>query len=139
MEKTLIIFKPDCIEKKRVGDVLQRFEKEGFDICACKMTALSKDLLREHYAHLLHLSHFPEIEEFMSERPVLIMVLQIDDAVNKLRDLIGPTDSKKAEKGTIRGDLGDDLMRNVVHASDSVEHAKKEIKRFFSSEEVFDL
>ena len=103
------------------------------------MAALSRDLLHEHYAHILHLARFPEIEKFMSERPVILMVLQKEDAVNKVRELIGPTDSKIAEKGTIRGDLGDDMMRNVVHASDSVENANMEINRFFSSEEVFEL
>ena len=76
MEKTLLIFKPDSLENKCVGKVLQRFEEKGFEICACKMTALSSDLLREHYAHLIDLPHFPEIIGFMSKRPVIIIVLQ---------------------------------------------------------------
>jgi nucleoside-diphosphate kinase len=139
MEKTLLIFKPDSFENKCVGEVLQHFEENGFELCACKMTELSSDLLRDHYAHLIDLPHFPMIVGFMSKRPVIILVLQTENAVKKARDLIGPTDSKKAEKGTIRGDFGTDLMRNVVHASDSVENAKLEIKRFFSSDEVYDL
>ena len=139
MEKTLLIFKPDSLEKKQVGEVLQRFEDKGFEICACKMVTLSSGLLREHYTHLLDLPHFPVIEEFMLKRPVIIMVLQIENAVKKARDLIGLTDSKKADKGTIRRDLGTDIMRNVVHASDNVGNAKLEIKRFFSSDEVFDV
>jgi nucleoside-diphosphate kinase len=139
MEKTLLIFKPDSFENKCVGEVLQHFEGNGFELCACKMTELSSDLLRDHYAHLIDLPHFSRIVGFMSKRPVIIIVLQTENAVKKARDLIGPTDSKKAEKGTIRGDFGTDLMRNVVHASDSVENAKLEIKRFFSSDEVYDL
>lgn len=139
MEKTLLIFKPDSLEKKQVSKVLQRFEDKGFEICACKMVTLSSGLLREHYAHIIDLPHFSVIEKFMSKRPVIIMVLQIENAVKKARDLIGPTNSKKAEKGTIRGDLGTDVMHNVVHASDNVENAKLEIKRFFSSDEVFDV
>jgi nucleoside-diphosphate kinase len=139
MEKTLLIFKPDSFENKCVGEVLQHFEENGFELCACKMTELSSDLLRDHYAHIIDLPHFPRIVEFMLKRPVIIIVLQTENAVKKARDLIGPTDSKKAEKGTIRGDFGNDHMRNVVHASDNVENAKLEIKRFFSSDEVYDL
>ena len=139
MEKTLIIFKPDSLENKNVGKTLQRFEENGFEICACKMVILSSNILRDHYAHIIDLPHFDKIEEFMSKRPVIITVFQSKNAVNKARNMVGSTDSRKAEKGTIRGDLGIDLMRNVVHASDSVENAKLEIKRFFSSDEVYNL
>lgn len=138
MEKTVIIFKPDSLANKHAGEILKRFEEVGFEICACKMLALSKDILREHYAHILYLLHYPVIEAFMLERPLLILVLKLEDAVNKARDMVGPTDSNKAKKGTIRGDFGTDIMRNVVHASDSIETANIEIKRFFSSDEIYD-
>lgn len=137
MEKTLIIFKPDCIEKKHVGNVLDRFEKAGFSIVGLKMTQLTPQILKEHYAHVAALPFYPEIEKFMSSRPVIVLALQGESVVSKVRDLLGPTDSRKAPKGTIRGDFGTEMMMNVVHASDSVENAKTELARFFTPSEIF--
>ena len=137
MQRTLIIFKPDCIEKRHVGVVLDRFERAGFDIVGCKMTRLLPPVLREHYAHVADKPFYPEIERFMSSRPVVVMALQGDGVVQKVRELLGPTDSRKAAKGTIRGDFGTEMMKNVVHASDSPDNAKIEIARFFKPEEVF--
>jgi nucleoside-diphosphate kinase len=137
MEKTLIIFKPDCMEQRHVGNVLDRFEKAGFSIVACKMTRLTPKVLREHYAHVADKPFYPEIEKFMSSRPVIVMALQGPSIVSKVRELLGPTDSRKAPKGTIRGDFGTEMMRNVCHASDSVENAKAEVARFFKADEVF--
>lgn len=137
MQKTLIIFKPDCMEKRNVGSVVDRFEKAGFTIIGCKMTRLTPALLREHYAHVASKPFYPDIERFMSSLPVIVMALQGDDVVAKVRDLLGPTDSKKAAKGTIRGDFGTDMMVNVVHASDSEENGRIEIARFFKADEIF--
>jgi nucleoside-diphosphate kinase len=137
MEKTLIIFKPDCMEKHHVGNVLDRFEKAGFSIVGCKMTRLTPKILREHYAHVADMPFYPEIEKFMSSRPVIVMALEGQSAVKKVRDLLGPTDSRKAAKGTIRGDFGTEMMRNVVHASDSAENARIEVARFFEPSEIF--
>jgi len=131
MEETLIILKPDCMEKRVAGEVISRFEKAGFDIVASKITQLDGPILREHYAHVADKPFFPEIEEFMSSRPVMPMILRGEDVIAKVRDLLGPTDSTKAEAGTIRGDLGTDMMKNVVHASDGPETAAAEKKRFF--------
>ncbi len=136
-EKTLIICKPDCMEQRHVGDVLARFEAAGFDIIACKMARLQASQLREHYAHVADKPFYPEIEAFMSRRPVIIIALRGESIVNKVRDLLGPTDSRKAARGTIRGDFGTDMMVNVVHASDSVENGEKEIARFFRPDEIF--
>jgi nucleoside-diphosphate kinase len=137
MQKTLIIFKPDCMEKKHVGAVVDRFEKAGFTIIGCKMTRLTPALLRDHYAHVASKPFYPEIERFMGSLPVIVMALQGDDVVAKVRDLLGPTDSRKAPKGTLRGDFGTDMMVNVVHASDSEENGRVEIARFFKPEEIF--
>lgn len=123
--------------QKHVGDVLARFESAGFSVVGCKMMRLTPELLREHYAHVADKPFYPEIENFMSSLPVICMALQGDDIVAKVRDLLGPTDSKKAAKGTIRGDYGTDMMTNVVHASDSDENAKLELVRFFKPEELF--
>lgn len=136
MQKTLIIFKPDCMEKRLVGTVLQRFEAAGFDIIGAKLMRLTPALLREHYAHVASKPFYPEIEAFMSERPVMVMALKGDNIVARVRDLLGPTDSRKAAKGTIRGDFGTEMMKNVVHASDSEENGKIEIARFFKAEEI---
>ena len=137
MQKTFVIFKPDCMAQRHVGYVLDRFERAGFDVIGCKMVRLAPALLREHYAHVAHLPFYPEIEGFMSARPVIVMALQGKYIVKRVRDLLGPTDSRKAAKGTIRGDFGTDMMKNVVHASDSVENGKAEIARFFKPEELF--
>ena len=137
MEKTLIIFKPDCMEQRHVGNVLGRFENAGFTIIGCKMTLLTSKVLREHYAHVADKPFYPEIEKFMSSRPVVVLALQGDSVVSKVRDLLGPTDSRKAPKGTIRGDFGTEMMKNVVHASDSDENAKTEIARFFRPDEIY--
>lgn len=137
MEKTFIILKPDCMEKGLAGEVLQRFEKEGFAIVANKMTRLESAILREHYAHVADKPFFPEIEEFMSSRPVIMVALQGENVIQRVRDLLGPTDSTKAPKGTIRGDFGTDMMRNMVHASDAPETAAAELNRFFLESEIY--
>ncbi len=137
MAKTLIILKPDCMAKKLAGEVIRRFESENFSIRACKMTRLEADLLKEHYAHVADKPFFPEIEAFMSSAPVIVMVLEGDNVIERVRDLLGPTDSTAAPAGTIRGDMGTDMMRNIAHASDSPESAEAEIRRFFSPEEIY--
>lgn len=137
MQKTFIIFKPDAMEKRLVGTVLSRFEAAGFDVIGCKMARLSPAKLREHYAHVADKPFYPEIEKFMSSRPVIMMALQGNDVVQRVRDLLGPTDSRKAPKGTIRGDFGTEMMKNVVHASDSVDNAQAELARFFSADELY--
>ena len=134
MEKTLILLKPDCFENKVAGQVISRFEEKNYSIVDARMIQLNDDLLREHYAHVAHLPFFPEIAGFMSSRPVLAMILEGENIIQGVRDLLGPTDSTTAPKGTIRGDLGTDRMRNVVHASDSPENAQLEIERFFSEQ-----
>lgn len=137
MEKTFIILKPDCMDKGLAGQVLQRFEKEGFQIVAMKMAKLDSPILREHYAHVADMPFFPEIEAFMSSRTVIFAALQGENVIARVRELLGPTNSKEAPAGSIRGDFGTDMMRNVVHASDGPETAEAELKRFFESGEIF--
>ena len=137
LETTLILFKPDAIRKNLVGQVLARFEAAGLKIRGLKMMRLSDALLREHYAHIAAKPFFPEVQAFMQQSPVIALALAGENAVAQVRELLGPTDSKKAAKGTIRGDLGIDVMANVCHASDSVEAAAVEVKRFFGDAEVF--
>ena len=106
MQRSLILLKPDCIQKAIVGDVISRFEGAGYSIIACKLVQLDDSLLNEHYAHVADLPFFPEIAEFMSSCPVMALVLEGENVIQGVRDLIGPTDSTVAPKGTIRGDLG---------------------------------
>ena len=132
-ETTLILVKPDAVAQGLTGEVLQRLEKNGFKILNCRMLRLTPALLQEHYAHLASLPFFPEIETFMASGPVVAVALSGENAITRVRELLGPTDSTKALKGTIRGDLGKDKMHNVLHASDSAEAAQAELKRFFGS------
>lgn len=136
MQKTLIILKPDCMTKKLVGTVISRFEAAGFSIAGAKMLRLQPALLREHYAHVASLPFYPEIENFMSSEPVLVIALAGDNVIARVRELLGPTDSTKAPKGTIRGDFGTSKMVNIAHASDSEENAAIELARFFKEGEV---
>lgn len=137
MEKTLIILKPDAFEKRKVGATLNRFEEAGYLIVAAKMIQLGSAKLKEHYAHIADKPFFPEIEGFMSSRPVLVIVLEGDSVIERVRNLVGPTNSLAAPAGTIRGDWGTDMMRNIVHASDGPDTAAAEIQRFFDDGEVF--
>ncbi len=136
-ETTLVLFKPDAIASARVGQVLSRFEAAGLRIQGIKMLQFGDALLREHYAHIASKPFFPEVVQFMQKTPVVALALAGDQAVARVRDLLGPTDSKKAAKGTIRGDFGVDVMVNVCHASDSAETAAAELTRFFRAEELF--
>ena len=137
MQTTLILLKPDCVKGAHVGEVIGRFEGAGFQIAGCKMLFATDALLHEHYAHIAGKPFFPEVVEFMQSSPVIALAIRGDNVVEKVRDLLGPTDSKKAAPGTIRGDLGKDVMINVVHASDSLENAAVELKRFFLDSEIF--
>jgi len=136
-EMTLILLKPDCVKKMQCGEVIKRFEAEGFKIRGTKMLEMSNELLQEHYAHLADEPFFPGIIDFMTSSPVIAMALEGEDVVRRVRDLLGPTDSTKAEPGTIRGDFGVNMQKNVCHASDSSESAVVELQRFFSEGEIY--
>lgn len=143
-ETTLILFKPDCVRKNLAGIVLNRLMQEGFRVKGIKMMQLNETILREHYAHILDLiidgePLFPKLCEFMTSSPVVALALAGENVIKRVRELLGPTNSQKAPKGTIRGDFGDDSMMNVCHASDSPESATAELKRFFRNEELFNI
>ncbi len=138
MDTTLILLKPDCMAGRKAGEVLKRFEDAGFQIRGCKMFRADASLLREHYAHIASKPFFPEVEVFMQSTPLIALALSGGNAVERVRDIIGPTDSKKAAKGTVRGDFGVDVMVNMVHASDSPENAQIELGRFFKDGELFE-
>ena len=138
MQRTLLLFKPDALKGRFCGKVLTRFEDAGFLIRGCKMLRLTPKILLEHYAHVADKPFYPEIEKFMSSTPMIAMVIEGKNAIDRVREMLGVTDSRKAAAGTIRAEFGTDMMVNVLHASDSAETAEKEVARFFKAEELFD-
>jgi len=136
-ERTLIILKPDCVQRGLLGAVLSRFESRGFSIAGMKMVNLSAATLKEHYAHIADKPFFPGIASFMSSSPVVVAVVEGKDAVQVTCDMCGPTNARKAAPGTIRGDYSLSMQCNVIHASDSLETAQKEVARFFKPEELY--
>ncbi len=136
-QTTLILLKPDCVSKGLCGEVLKRFEGAGFTIRGLKMIQLDDEVLKDHYSHIADKPFFPDVAAFMKSVPVVALALSGDSVIEKVRALLGPTDSRKADKGTIRGDYGGDMMVNVAHASDSPEAAEAELKRFFKAGEIF--
>lgn len=138
METTLIILKPSSIQRGLVGKVLNRFEQKGLFIYGMKMMQLGEDILREHYAHLVDRPFFPSLVRSMTATPVIVAAIGGKDAVACVRAMVGVTNSRNAAPGTIRGDFGMSGQENIIHASDSVENAEIELKRFFSDGEIFD-
>jgi nucleoside-diphosphate kinase len=137
MEKTFVMLKPDAIKKGLAGEVISRLERAHLRIVGVKMVQLTEKICREHYAHHVTKPFFQSLVKFMCSSPIICMVIEGENAVEKVRELAGSTDSKKAPKGTIRGDFGTDVQANIIHASDSKETAEVEIGRFFKKDEVF--
>lgn len=136
MEQTLSIIKPDGVEKGIIGEIIKRFEGNGLRIKAMKMISLSQKEAEGFYYVHKERPFFKSLVEFMTSGPVVVMALEGENAIKKNRDLMGATDPKKAEKGTIRNDFASSIERNIVHGSDSPESAKFEIPYFFSNIEL---
>ena len=137
MQKTLSIIKPDGVAKKLIGEVIRVFESEGFRVAAMKMKWLSKVEAEGFYYVHKERPFFPELIEFMTSGPLVLMVLEGEDAIKRNRELMGATDPAEAAKGTIRARWADSKQNNIVHGSDSEESAKFEIVHFFSGIEIF--
>ncbi|PIZ63238.1 nucleoside-diphosphate kinase [Candidatus Roizmanbacteria bacterium CG_4_10_14_0_2_um_filter_39_13] len=138
MEKTVVLIKPDGVQKKYVGEIISRLEKKGFTMVSGKLVMLNESLLRTWYAHHVDKPFFPDIVSYMTSGPVMAMIWEGDNVVSVVREMAGVTDSSKADKGTIRGDLGEDIQRNVVHISDAVESAQKEIGLLFTPQDILE-
>lgn len=138
MEKTLILIKPNAIQRGIMGDILTRFERKGLRVVGLKMMFLDDEILKEHYAHLVERPFYPYLKASMQVGPVVACCLEGAEVVDTVRLMVGATNSRKALPGTIRGDFSMSGEQNVVHASDSPENALIEIKRFFRNEELFD-
>jgi len=138
MERTLVLIKPDGIQRGLVGDIIARFEKKGLKMVGCKMMSLDEAILREHYAHIADKPFFPGVAKFMSSSPIVAMCWEGLEAVDAVRLITGVTKGRVADAGTIRGDLAMSVSCNVIHTSDSLESAKKEVARFFKPDEIYD-
>lgn len=138
MEKTLILIKPNAIQRGILGDIVTRFERKGLRIAGMKMMYLTDDILAEHYAHLVERPFYPFLKASMQAAPVVACCLEGAEAVETVRRMVGVTNSRMALPGTIRGDFSMSGEQNVVHASDSVENAIIELNRFFKEGELFD-
>jgi len=138
MEKTLIIIKPDAVQRCLIGEITRRLEQKGLKLVACKMSQLDADTLKIHYGHLTDKPFYPRLEEFMMSSPVIMQIWQGYEAVETVRKFCGTTNSREAEPGSIRGDLSMSFGSNTIHASDTKENADAEIERFFTNKEVFD-
>ncbi len=139
MEKSLILVKPDGIQRGLVGDIINRFERKGLKIIGIKMLNVEDPVLEQHYSHLRDKPFFADIKKFMKSSPIVALALEGGEgSVAAIRTLVGPTKGQEAPAGTIRGDFGLSGSNNIVHASDSVENGATEVKRFFDSDELFD-
>lgn len=136
-EKSLIIIKPDAVQRNLVGEIIKRFENKGLKIVGIKMMSVEDAVLEEHYAHIKDKPFFPGIRDFMKACPVIVVAVSGINAVSAIRLLVGPTKAWEANAGTLRGDFSLSTQSNIVHASDSVEAGEVEIKRFFNADEIF--
>lgn len=137
-EQTLIIIKPDALQRSLMGEIINRFERKGLKIVGMKMVQLEDVLLDEHYCHHKGKPFFESLKKFMKSAPVVVLVLSGINAVKATRLIVGATKGYEADAGTIRGDLSISGQANIVHASDSSENAEGEIKRFFKLDELFE-
>lgn len=131
IEKSLVIIKPDGVQKKAIGDIISRFERAGLEIEEIRMLKITEELALKHYRDHVGMPYFKRLLNYMTEEKSLVMVVSGKDAILQARKVMGPTDSTKAPKGTIRGDYGTDITINVIHGSDSTQSAEREIKIFF--------
>lgn len=138
MEQTLVILKPSAIQRGLIGEVISRFERKGLKLVGMKMVQLDDEILNEHYSHLKEKPFFGQVKQSMMATPVIIQCWEGIDAARVVRNLIGVTNGRDALPGTIRGDYSMSAQENIVHASDSPDSAKTELKRFFDNSELFD-
>lgn len=137
VERTLSIIKPDGVSQQVIGDVIRRYEENRLKIIGMKMIFMDKKMAEGFYAIHKEKPFYNSLTEFMSSGPVVVMVVEGDDAIDRVRGIMGPTDSTKAPQGTIRGDYGSSIEKNIVHGSDSTDSASFEIPYFFGTSELF--
>ncbi len=136
MQRTLILLKPDCVQRRLMGQVLSRFENKGLNIIAMKMLRVTPELAAEHYAEHVEKPFYPSLEDFITGAPVVAMVIEGRDAIRVVREMLGATSGLEAAAGTIRGDLSSSRQMNLVHASDGPEAAEREINLYFEADQI---
>lgn len=136
MERTLVLLKPDTLQRGLAGLLISRLEGRGLKIVGLKMLQMNMDLARRHYEAHVDKSFFPQVATFMTSRPIVAMAVEGNNAVEVVRTTMGATDPQKAAPGTIRGDLAQDIGRNLIHGSDSPEAAERELEIFFEAGEL---
>jgi nucleoside-diphosphate kinase len=136
MQRTLILLKPDCVQRRLMGRVLSRFEDKGLNIIAMKMLRVTPELAAAHYAEHVEKPFYPSLEAFITGAPVVAMVIEGREAIRVVREMVGATSGLEATAGTIRGDLGSSHQMNLVHASDGPEAAEREINLYFEADQI---
>jgi nucleoside-diphosphate kinase len=137
-ERTLVLCKPDAVQRGHVGHIITRFERKGLKIVGMKMLRVDEALANRHYQEHVGKSFYPYLSDFITSSPIVALAIEGDNAVDVVRTLIGATNPQQATPGTIRGDLGIDLTKNLVHGSDSLASAEREIGLFFDESELHD-
>jgi nucleoside-diphosphate kinase len=136
LERTLVLIKPDGVQRSLIGEIIGRFEKKGFKLVAMKLMMVTPEIARQHYAEHVEKSFYPGLEKFITSSPVVAMVWEGGNAIQMIRDMMGKTNPLNAAPGTIRADFGVETGQNLVHGSDSPESAAREISIFFRENEL---
>jgi len=138
MQRTLILLKPDCVQRRLMGSIISRFENKGLNFVAMKLISVTPELAKQHYAEHVEKGWYPTLEAFITGGPVLAAVLEGLEAITVVREMLGATSGLKAAPGTIRGDYSSSQQMNLVHGSDGPDAAKREIDLYFKPEELID-
>ncbi len=136
VERTLVLLKPDAVQRRLMGTIVSRLERKGLKLVGMKLIRISEDLAKRHYAEHVEKPFYPELEAFITASPVVAMAWEGDQAVAAVRTLMGATNPHNADPGTIRGDFGLNFTMNMVHGSDSVESAERELNLYFKADEL---
>ena len=136
MQRTLVLLKPDCVQRRLMGEIISRFESKGLNVIAMKMLQVSPELAQQHYAEHVEKPFYPGLEAFITGAPVVAMCIEGLDVIRVVRDMLGATSGLQADAGTIRGDYSSSRQMNLVHASDGPEAAAREMQLYFDESEI---
>ncbi len=136
MERTLVLLKPDCVQRRLMGRIIARFEDKGLNIVGMKMLRVTPELAKRHYAEHVHKNWYPGLEAFITSAPIVAMAVEGPEAIRVVREMVGATNGLKATAGTIRGDFSSSRQMNLVHASDGPDSAERELAIFFGESDI---
>jgi len=137
MERTLVIAKPDAVQRGLIGEIISRLERKGLKLIGMKMASLDEAILRTHYAEHVEKGFYAGLEKFMKSSPVVLMAWEGFECIDSVRTIVGATNPRQAAPGSIRGDLAIGVGRNLIHASDSKDSGEREVNNFFKADELF--